>query len=232
MQKLPNASAIKNWHEQDRPREKAFNKGLDALTDSELLAILLATGTKEKSALDLARDLLTLADNSLDLLGKKQVADYCQIKGMGPAKAMVIAAALELGRRRASSSAPIVPHFTSSTDIFRFLGPRIADHAYEEFWVLYLNRGNRLIQAIPQFKGGMTSVITDVKLIMRKAIEVGAQCLILAHNHPSGRNQPSQADIDLTKRVKEACKFFDITLVDHIIVASKSYYSFADEGMM
>ncbi len=232
MQNVPNTSAIKNWHEQDRPREKALHKGLDALSDSEIIAILLATGTKDRSALDLARDLLALADNNLDLLGKKPLADFCKVKGMGPAKAMILSAAIELGRRRSAVLPDPVTIFTSSSETFRFLGSRLYDLPHEEFWVLYLNKGNRLIQAVQQFKGGMASVSTDARIIMRKSIEVGAQCIILAHNHPSGRAVPSQADIDFTRKVKEACRVFDFILLDHVIIAGKNYYSFADQGVL
>ncbi len=232
MQNHPNKASIKNWHLQDRPREKAMQKGLDHLSDSELISILLSTGSRDKSALDLARELLQVVDHNLYQLGKQPYAAYCKIKGMGPAKAMILAAALELGRRRAASGPEEVPHFTSSSETYRFLGPRISDLNYEEFWVLYLNKGNRLIQALPLFKGGMSSVIADVKLIMKKAVEVGALSMILAHNHPSGRNQPSQSDIDLTRKVKEASKIFDIVLLDHVIIAGNNYYSFADQGIM
>jgi DNA repair protein RadC len=228
----PNKASIKNWHEQDRPREKAMQKGLDHLSDSELISILLSTGSREKSALDLARELLANADHNLYQLGKQPFADFCKVKGMGPAKAIILASAIELGRRRAACSPMEAVKFGSSPDIFRYLGPRIADLEYEEFWVLYLNKGHRLIQAIPHFKGGMTSVVVDVKLIMRKAVELGALTMVLAHNHPSGRKQPSQHDIDITRKMKDACMLFDIILLDHMIIAGKDYFSFADEGVL
>lgn len=232
MQAKPNNASIKQWHASDRPREKAIQRGLDALSDSELLSILIATGTRERSALDLARDLLAMVDNNLDALAKKSIRDYCEVKGMGTAKAVIIAAALELGRRRSSMPSAMRAGFSSSRDAYLLLGPRIADLTYEEFWVLYLNKANRLIQAMPQFKGGMSAVVVDVKIIMRKALELGAQGLILAHNHPSEQARPSQADIELTRKVREACATFDMTLIDHIIIAGKQYYSFADEGCL
>ncbi len=224
--KLP----IKGWSEQDRPRERLLSKGASNLSDAELIAILLGSGTKNLTAVDLARDLLAQSSNNLDTLGKSGVADLKKMKGVGTAKAVTIVAAMELGRRRKASQAPDYPQIRSSEDVFTLLDPLVSDLPHEEFWVLYLNRANKVISRYKLSQGGISGTVTDIRLILKKGIELLASGIILCHNHPSGNINPSESDIRITSKLKEAGSIMDISLLDHIIVAGKSYYSFADNG--
>lgn len=222
---------IKEWNADDRPREKMLAKGIGALSDAELLAILISTGTKSQSALDLARAVLSSADNNLHLLGKRDISDLIKIGGIGEAKAVTIMAALELGRRRSNADLESV-EVKGGSVVFNIMQPIIGDLPHEEFWVIFLNRRNHMIDKILISSGGVSGTTVDVRIIMKKAIERLASGLILVHNHPSGNFTPSAEDKNLTKRIADAAKFFEIRVLDHVIVADKKYYSFAEYGLM
>lgn len=223
---------IKQWAEDDRPREKLVLKGKATLSDAELLAILISTGTRELTAFDLAQQILQLANNNLNELGKLSVKDLQKIKGVGQAKAITIAAALELGRRRKEAEPLQRNSFTSSRDAYAFFEPKLADLPHEEFWVLLLNRSNKFISAKRISEGGITGTVADPKLIMRYVVDELASNIILCHNHPSGSVKPSEADLRLTEKVKTAAALLDTQLIDHIIIGEKTYFSFADEGKL
>jgi len=217
---------------EDRPRERLWNKGPASLSDAELLAILIRSGTRNNSALDLARELLAMAGNSLSQLGRLSAGEIKKIKGMGEAKAVTIAAALELGRRRKLAEAADNPQIRSSADVFSIFSPLMEDLSHEEFWILFLNRANRVTGRMKISQGGVSGTVTDVRIVMKKAIETLASGLIICHNHPSGNTSPSDSDIRITLKIKEAGALMDIQLLDHIIVAGKDYYSFADNGAL
>jgi DNA repair protein RadC len=225
--------SIKCWAEEDRPREKLLLKGKASLSDAELIAILLRTGVTGSSALDIAKKILHKVNGDLNELGKLSVNELKKMeKGLGDSKGITIAAALELGRRRQSSTIRERPIITSSNDSFEFIYPEIADLPHEEFYVLYLNKSNRVITHKHISSGGVTGTVADLKIILKHAIELLASSIIAVHNHPSGNLKPSQTDIDLTKRLKESSKLMDVLLLDHLIIGDKSYYSFADSGML
>jgi DNA repair protein RadC len=228
----PQNYSIKQWAKDDRPREKLRSKGPAALSDSELIAILLHHGTREKSAVDLAKDILRLGKDNLSELGKLSVQELCRIKGIGEAKAVTIAAALELGRRRQAAASLEKPVVTSSGDVARYLQSLLRDHRHEVFAVLFLNRANKINHFEVVSEGGITGTVADPRIILKKALEEDAVSLILCHNHPSGSLQPSRADEELTLKIKEAAKFFDIKVLDHLIVSEEGYFSFADEGIL
>jgi len=223
---------IRGWAKDDRPREKLRFKGSEALSDSELIAILLNNGTKEKSAVELARDVLAQAGNRLQELGRMSINDLMKIRGIGEAKAVSLIAALELGRRRQSLDWEARPQITDSRAVASFLKTRLQDRMQEFFAVLYLNQGNRIMHFEEISKGGITGTVADPRVILKKALENNAVNLILCHNHPSGNLQPSQADRDLTHKIREAARYFDIRILDHLIVSEAGWYSFADEGML
>lgn len=225
-------SSIKAWAEADRPREKLLKLGRHNLTDSELLAILIRNGSREETAVELSRRILSEAENDLTRLSRMSVSDLSAFKGMGDVKALSIIAALELGRRRRMAEASRQIKVNSSKEVADFFSPLLTDLMYEEFWILLLNRANNVISKFQVSKGGVTGTIVDPKLIFKKAIECTASGIILCHNHPSGNRQPSDADISLTKKISEAGRLFDIHVLDHIIIAGETYYSFADEGKM
>lgn len=222
--------SIKNWADDDKPREKLAGKGKEALSNAELIAILLGNGTRNKSAVDLARDILKLADNDLNKLARLSIADLSKIDGIGPAKAITIISAIELGSRRKTTKVSNEEFVRSSSDAFQFFGPMLQDKEYEEFWVLLLNRNNKIIKPYRVSDGGVSGTVADPKRIFKAALENNATQVVLCHNHPSGNRQPSSADIKLTERLVYAGKQIDIDIVDHIIVAENGYYSFADEG--
>ena len=223
---------IKEWSKNDRPREKLLSKSPEALSDAELLAILIQNGTRSKSAVDLAREVLKLARNNLNQLGRVSTKDLMKIKGVGLAKASLIAAALELGRRRQEGSWEEKQQVNESRDIAQFLKTRLQDLSFEVFGVLYLNRANRIINFEIISQGGITGTVADPRIILKKALENEAVSLILCHNHPSGNLKPSRADELLTNKIKEAALLLDIRVLDHIIVSDRGYYSFADEGQI
>ena len=229
---MEDKKSIKNWSEGDQPREKLLKKGNDSLSDAELIAILIGSGSVDKSAVELAREILDSSNNNLNLLGKKSVLELTRHKGIGEAKAISIVAAMELGKRRKLEKAMEQKKITSSNIAFEYFQPLMCDLAHEEFHVMFLNRANIIIDSIRLSTGGTTGTVMDVKLIIRQAIDRLAQGLIIAHNHPSGNKQPSKADFDITKKIKEAAAIMDISLLDHIIIAGSDYYSFADEGLI
>ncbi len=222
---------IKEWNADDRPREKMLAKGISALSDAELLAILISTGTKSQSALDLARAVLSSADNNLHLLGKRDISDLIKIGGIGEAKAVTIMAALELGRRRGNADLERV-EIKQGRDVFNIMQPIIGDLPHEEFWVLFLNRRNHMIDRVLISSGGVSGTTVDVRIIMKKAIERLASTLILVHNHPSGNITASTEDKNLTKRIVDAAKLLEINVVDHVIIADKDFFSFSEHGMI
>jgi DNA repair protein RadC len=224
--------SIKTWAKDDRPREKLLSKNPTALSDSELLAILINNGTKNKSAVDLAREVLHLGKNNLNQLGKLSVKELMRIKGIGEAKAVTIAAAMELGRRRQAISSLEKPVVKDSHEIAGYLQSILRDHHHEVFAVVFLNRANKINHFEIISSGGITGTVADPRIILKKALEEDAVSLILCHNHPSGNLKPSKADEELTLKIKEAAKYFDINVLDHIIVSEDGYYSFADEGIL
>lgn len=227
-----NKYSIKQWSKDDRPREKLLMNGAENLSNSELLAILIHNGTRQKTAVDLAKEILKLGKDNLSELGKLSIKELMKIKGIGEAKAITIAAALELGRRR-QSAAPLEKQLVSSSgDIARYLQTKIKDYRHEIFAVLFLNRANKINHFEIISEGGITGTVADPRIILRKALEEDAVNIILCHNHPSGSLKPSRADEELTKKIKEAAKLLDITVIDHIIVSEDGYYSFADEGLL
>lgn len=227
-----NPLRIKSWSPEDRPREKLLSKGTPVLSDAELVAILLGTGTTTTSAVELAKRVLQTVDNNLHELARLSVKDLTKVKGIGEAKAIAIIAALELGRRRKESGMEEKPRITGSRDCFDILKPHLQDLHHEEFWILLLNRANRLIKKNQISQGGVSGTVADPKIIFKIAIGELASGLILAHNHPSGNLTASQADIDLTKKIVEAGKLLEIQVLDHLIVAGQKYFSFADEGIL
>jgi len=227
-------TGITGWAVTDRPREKLMLKGPRTLSEAELLAILIRTGRKDKNAVEIARELLRLSKNDLNELGKRSVRELMKIKGIGLAKAVTIAAALELGRRRQSAASLKKPIIKDSRTAAAYLGPLLEDYSYEVFVVLYLNQGGRIKQEDIEIvsQGGITSTVVDPRIVFKKALELGAVSIIVCHNHPSGNLQPSQADKNLTTKLAEGAKFLDIKLLDHIIVGDKGYFSFADSGLL
>ena len=225
------STSIKNWAADDRPREKLFIKGAAALSNSELLAILISTGNKNKSAVELAKDVLQLGKNNLNELGKLTVTELMKIKGIGEAKAITLTAALELGRRRHASASLVKTNIRSSNDIAEYLKATLKDYAYEIFAVVFLNKANKINHFEIISKGGMTGTVADPRVILKKALETDSTAIVLCHNHPSGNVKPSIADEELTQKIKEAAKYFDIRIMDHIIVSEDGYYSFADVGI-
>ena len=224
--------SIKEWAVEDRPREKLLAKGLQSLTDAELLAILIGSGQKNESAVEVGRKVLNLSGNNLSELGKLSIKDLMKIHGIGKAKAITLIAALELGRRRKLSDPKEKFKISSSQDAYNFLSPLVEDLSHEEFRVLYLNRSNRVVDQKKISQGGISGTVIDVRIILKFAIEVLASSLIISHNHPSGNLQPSDADIQITRKIKEAAKWHDIELLDHIIISDKHYFSFSDKGIL
>lgn len=223
---------IKSWSPEDRPREKLLLKGTSALSDAELVAILIGSGTPKMSAVELSKKILLQGKNNLNELARLSVKDLMKIKGIGEAKAITIVAALELGRRRKEQDPEEKPKITSSKDAFDLLKGDMMDLPNEEFWVLLMNRANRVVKKKRVSEGGVSGTVADPKIIYKMALEELASGVIVAHNHPSGNLQASQSDLDLTKKLKEAGKFLEIQLLDHIIIANQKYLSFADEGMI
>ncbi len=226
------STSIKNWATDDRPREKLYSKGPASLSNSELLAILLNNGSKDKSAVELAKEILKLGKDNLNELGKLSLHDFKQVKGIGEAKSIIIAAALEFGRRRQASSALEKPVIRSSRDLAQYLQAILKDFNYEIFAVVFLNRANKINHFEIISKGGITGTVADPRIILKKALEEDATSIVLCHNHPSGNLQPSRADEELTKKIKEAASYFDIKVIDHIIVSEEGFFSFADEGIL
>ena len=224
--------SIKNWSQDDQPREKLRDKGRTALSDAELIAILIGSGNKEESAVALCKRIFASVDNNLNALGKLSIQQLMAFKGIGEAKAITIAAALELGRRRRLEDALQLEKITSSRSVFDVMQPILGELPHEEFWILYLNNSNKILHKNQLSKGGITGTLVDVRLVLKNALEVGATALILCHNHPSGTLKPSLADKEITQKLKLASKSLDIKVLDHLIVTEKAYFSFADEEIL
>lgn len=228
----PSKLTIPEWSKDDRPRERLLARGVKALSDAELVAILIRSGTPTDSALDLARIILSQADNDLHKLAGLGVNELMRIHGVGEAKAMSIVAALELGQRRRDLNVSQRPLIVDSRSAFELLQPVLGDLPYEEFWLLLLDRGNRLINRYQVSQGGMHGTVADPKRIFKEALDQRASAVILCHNHPSGQLRPSTEDIMLTRKLVEGGRFLDIVVQDHLIVTSSGYYSFADNGQL
>ncbi len=225
--------SIKEWALEDRPREKLLSKGLSSLSDAELLAILIGSGSAKESAVELSKKILKDCNNNLNVLGKKTVSDLkTKYHGVGDAKAITIVASLELGRRRKLQESEDRIKITQSRDVFDIFQSVLGDIPHEEFWVLLLNRSNKIINKYKISQGGISGTVIDVRLILKSAIDSLASSIILCHNHPSGNREPSDMDKQITKKMKEAGAIMDIPVLDHIIVTESTYYSFADEGEM
>ncbi|MFH0866989.1 MAG: DNA repair protein RadC [Bacteroidota bacterium] len=226
------SNSIKSWAPDDRPREKLIGKGKKALSNAELLAILIQSGTKEESAIDIAKRILTQCGNNLIDLSKLSLKDLTKFKGIGSAKAVTIAAALELGNRKRETDALNKKKISASKDVYDIFNPTLSDSAYEEFWILLLNRANKVIDKHCISEGGLTGTVADPSKIFKIAIENKAVGIILCHNHPSGNISPSESDNNITRKLKEGGKLLDISVLDHIIIGDEKYFSFADEGLI
>ncbi len=229
---MENHLTIKSWSEEDRPREKLMLKGRHTLTDAELISILISTGSRSESALELERKILKECDSNLNKLSRLNVSELMRIKGIGKAKAITILAALELGKRRKEIHDEKAKQVTGSRDAVDIFQPLLGDLLHEEFWVLFLNRANRIISKQQISAGGMSGTVADPRMIFKAALDQKALSIILCHNHPSGNTQPSTADIQLTKNIVEAGKVLEISVLDHVIITQTDYYSFADEGVI
>ncbi|OUR99404.1 hypothetical protein A9Q86_12615 [Flavobacteriales bacterium 33_180_T64] len=232
MTEKPTSFSIKNWSQADRPREKLRDKGKAILSDAELVAILLGSGNRNESAVALSKRILASLDHNLYELGKLSLKQLMSFKGIGEAKAITIVAAMELGKRRRGEDALQKNKITSSASVFELMQPIIGELSHEEFWILYLNNSNKVIQKSQLSKGGITGTIVDVRLVLKNALEVGAVSLLLVHNHPSGTLKPSEADKLITQKLKVAAQSLDIKVLDHVIVTEKAYFSFADENLL
>jgi DNA repair protein RadC len=222
--------SIKNWAEDDKPREKLMLKGKAALTDAELMAILIGSGSRNETAVELSKRILSSVNHNLNALGKLSIKQLMEFKGIGEAKAITIIAALELGKRRREEEKVELVKITSSKISFEIMHPIIGDLPHEEFWIIYLNNSNKVIYKNQLSKGGITGTVVDTRIVFKTALEHNATSIILTHNHPSGVLQPSEADIQVTKKLKLAGENLDIRILDHIIVTESGYYSFADNG--
>jgi len=224
--------SIKEWAVEDRPREKMEIKGIRSLSEAELVAILIGSGSLDESAVELSRRILASVNNNLNELGKKTTKDFQKFKGIGPVKATTISAAMELGRRRKESEPEEKPKVITSSDAASIFKPLLSDLPHEEFWVIFLNRNNLMIDKAIVSMGGVSGTVIDVRIILKMALEKLACSIILCHNHPSGNLVPSEADKEITRKIKEAGKHMDIPVLDHLIIGNGSYFSFADEGMI
>lgn len=224
---------IKDWAAEDRPREKMLNQGARALSNAELVAILLGSGSQEETALDLAKRILNGAGNNLNELGKISIGDLCrQFKGIGPVKAIVLTAALELGRRRRTAEVGVKPQIHNSRDIYELFHAKLSDIRHEECWVVLMNNQHRIIDQIRISHGGISETTVDPKIVLKHALDKLASSIILCHNHPSGNPSPSTADDKITHKLKLACSNLDIQFTDHVIFSESTYYSYADEGKL
>lgn len=224
--------SIKEWAVEDRPREKMQIKGIRSLSEAELIAILIGSGNLDESAVEVSRRIMSSVNNNLNELGKKTINDLQKFKGIGPAKAITISAAMELGRRRKESEPDEKPKVVTSADCAAIFKPLLSDLPHEEFWVMLLNRNNLVIDKMLVSQGGLSGTVIDVRIILKMALDKLASSIILCHNHPSGNLIPSEADKDITKKIKEAGKHMDIPVLDHLIIANDSFFSFADEGLI
>ncbi len=225
-------SGIKSWSETDRPREKLLTRGRESLTDAELIAILIGSGNKELTAVGLSQQILKSARNNLHELGRKELSELMFFKGIGEAKAITIAAAMEIGRRRQVIDPITKPCIDSSLDAYNVIAPFLKDINHEEFWILLMNHGGKLIKRMKVSSGGVSQTLVDPKLIFKKALDCLASKIILVHNHPSGVLKPSYQDVSVTKKLQRGGTLLDIVIDDHIIITENGYFSFSDEGLM
>ncbi len=232
MQEISTSFSIKNWSDDDKPREKLVQKGKSILSDAELIAILIGSGSRNESAVELSKKILASVNNNLNELGKLSINQLMQFKGIGEAKAVTIVAALEMGRRRRGEDALKITKISSSKHVFELLQPQIGELPHEEFWIVYLNNSNKVMHKSQLSKGGITGTLVDVRLVLKQALELGAVGLILAHNHPSGTSRPSIADKAITAKLKNAAEALDIKVLDHLIITQKEYFSFADNNIL
>lgn len=228
MKKLP----ITAWLSEDRPREKLIEKGKESLSNSELLAILLGSGNRDESAVSLAHRMLKSVDGKISELAKFPLEKLTEFKGVGQAKALTIMTALEFGKRRHQEIRQNKENIASSKDVFQIMHPLLGELQHEEFWVLFLNNSNKVLSKYQLSKGGLTATLVDTRLLLKRGLELLAVAIVICHNHPSGKLEPSRADIDLTKKIKNACNSVDIKLLDHLIITEKTYFSFADENQL
>ncbi len=223
---------IREWAESDRPREKLLANGASSLSNAELIAIIIGSGNKSETAVELSQRILNKAGNSLNEMGKWSVKEFTHFKGIGSAKAITIAAALELGRRRQQTGDDIKPKITTSREVYEIFQPLLCDLLYEEFWILLLNRSNRVIERIRVSQGGIAGTVTDIRIILKHAVLNSASSIIVCHNHPSGNLQPSKSDRKITEKLVSAADLMEMKVLDHIIITDHTYLSFADEGMI
>ncbi|MBC7606958.1 MAG: DNA repair protein RadC [Burkholderiales bacterium] len=223
---------IRSWSEDDKPREKLMNKGKAALSDAELIAILIGSGSRNETAVDLSKRMLSSVENNLNTFGKLSLSQLIAFKGIGEAKAISLLAAMELGRRRRAEEAVVCLKIRSSQSIFEMMQPLIGELFHEEFWIIFLNNSNKVISKSQLSKGGITGTLVDVRLVYKTAIEVSAVGIILCHNHPSGALQPSEADKQITQKLKLAGESLDIKVLDHLIITETNYFSFSDAGIL
>jgi len=222
---------VKDWAEEDRPREKLLSKGIRSLSDAELLAILIGSGNREETAVELAQRILQSSDNNLNRLGKLSVSELVSsFKGIGEAKAISIVAALELGKRRSVADVIERSKMICSKDIYEYFNPLLADLGHEEFWALFLNRANKVIDKIMISQGGLSETLVDPRVIYKHALNCSATAIALCHNHPSGNNRPSNEDDSITRKIKRGAELLQIVLLDHVIICEGSYYSYSDNG--
>jgi DNA repair protein RadC len=226
------SNAIKNWVESERPRERMRNLGMSAMSDAELIAILLGSGTRRYSALDLAKQVLVENNNNLLELSRKSPSQLQKISGIGEARSMLLAAAMELGRRREQTEVPERLKVETSKDLYRLMKPKLAHLPHEEFWVAAINRASRITGTRRISIGGITETTADVRIMLQFVLEMQAPAMAIFHNHPSGNIQPSEADVKLTKKVNQASSWMNIVLMDHLIIGERGYFSFADESML
>lgn len=225
-----NYLSIKNWAEDDRPREKLLNKGASVLSDAELLAIMIGSGSRNESAVQLCRKILKASHDNLNELARLSIDELCKFKGIGEAKAITISAALELGNRRKTNEVRERARITQSRDLFELFEPILLDLKHEEFWVALLNGANKVLDVKRLTQGGTRQTVVDIPMILKMSLEKSAPAIAVAHNHPSGQDNPSREDDTITQRIKKGCEAIDVRLLDHIIIAGGKYYSFADEG--
>jgi|TARA_B100000768_G_scaffold172556_1_gene180944 DNA repair protein RadC len=228
----PKSFSIKNWSQDDRPREKLRDKGARSLSNAELMAILIGSGTVQETAVDLSKRILASVGHDLQSVGKLSITQLMRFKGIGEAKAIKIAAAMEISCRRRETDQKKLDKINTSRSVFEIMNPLLGHLSHEEFWVLFLNNSNKILAKTHLSKGGMTSTIVDVRIVMKQALEHSATAIVLVHNHPSGVPNPSESDTLLTEKFKSAAESLDIRVLDHIIVTEKNYFSFADESLL
>ena len=232
MEDYQNKISIKSWAEEDRPREKLSGQGRRALTDAELIAILIGSGSRDESAVELSKRILHHYDNDLNKLGKASISELSKFKGIGEAKAISIIAALEIGRRRGDSEIKVLDEVKSSRDGYNIMRRHLMDLNHEEFWIMLISRSNKVLAKELVSKGGLNGTVADPKIIFHMALQHQASALIMVHNHPSGNLKPSREDLVLTKKIADAGRMLDINVLDHLIITDNGYFSFGDEGLL